>query len=132
MTGPTSEEFEIQKINLKTYNNILKQSIHLAKTSYYEHIFNKVKNDIKGTWKTINGILNKTKRKKMFPKIFKDNGIVYTDKKNIVNIFNTFFTEIGPKLSSQTQPLINKFYKTFMNTVCNNFFKFEIVSEDCL
>ncbi len=61
MTDPTSEEFEIQKINLKTYNNILKQSIHHAKKSYYEQIFNKVKNDIKGTWKTNNGILNKMK-----------------------------------------------------------------------
>ncbi len=75
MTNPISEEFEIQNINLKTYNNILKQSIRLAKKSYYEQIFNKVKNDIKGTLKTIKAILNKTKRKKMFPKIFKDNCI---------------------------------------------------------
>ncbi len=78
--------------NLKTYNNILKQSIRLSQKSYYEQIFNKVKNVIKGTWKTINGILNKTKRKKMFPKMFKDNGISYTHKKDIANIFNTFFT----------------------------------------
>ncbi len=61
MTDPTSEEFEIQKINLKTYNNILKQSICLAKKYYYEQIFNKVKSEIKGTWKSISGSLNKTK-----------------------------------------------------------------------
>ena len=132
MTDPTSEEFEIQKLNLKTYNNILKQSIRIAKKSYYEQIFNKVKNDIKGTWKTINSILNKTKRKKMFPKIFKDNGIVYTHKKDIANKFNTYFTEIGSKLSSQIEPPINKSYKIYLNKVCNNFFKFQNVDEETI
>jgi hypothetical protein len=111
MTDPTSEEYEIQKTNLKTYNNILKQSIRLAKKTYYEQIFSKVKNYIKATWKTINGILNKTKRKKTFPKIFKHDGIVFTDKTDIANKFNTFFTNIGPKLSSQIQSPINKSYK---------------------
>ncbi len=31
MTASNSPEFDIQKINLKTYNNILKKSIRLAK-----------------------------------------------------------------------------------------------------
>ncbi len=31
MTNPHSPEFDIQKINLKTYNSILKKSIWLAK-----------------------------------------------------------------------------------------------------
>ncbi len=46
---PTSEEHEAQSINLKTYNNILKQSICMAKALCYEQIFNKVKHDITGT-----------------------------------------------------------------------------------
>ncbi len=132
MTNPISEEFKIQNIYLKTYNNILKQSIRLAKKSYYEQIFNKVKIDIKGTWKTINGILNKTKQNKMFPKVFKNNGVVYTQKKDIANKFNTLFTEIGPKLSSQIQPPLNKSYKSFLNKVCNNQFKFKNVDEETI
>ncbi len=56
MTEPTLPEFDIQKVNLKTYNNILKEAIRLAKRSYYEALFNKFKNYIRGTWKTINGI----------------------------------------------------------------------------
>ncbi len=41
----------------------------------------------------------------MFTKMFKDYGIFYRHKKDIANKFNTFFTEIEPKLSSQRQPL---------------------------
>jgi hypothetical protein len=67
MTDPDSPEFDILKVNLKTYNTILKKSIRLAKKKYYEGLFLKFKDDIRGTWKTINGILNKTKKKKSFP-----------------------------------------------------------------
>ncbi len=67
MTRSHSLEFDIQNINLKTYNTILKKSIRLAKKSHYELLFLKFKDDIRGTWKTINGILNKTKRKGHFP-----------------------------------------------------------------
>ncbi len=42
----TSSEIEIQKINLKTNNTILKKSICLTKKSYYEIIFLKFKDDI--------------------------------------------------------------------------------------
>ncbi len=64
MTNPHSPEFDIHKINLKTYNSILNKSIRLAKKSYYELLLKKIKDNIRGTWKTINGFLNKIKRKK--------------------------------------------------------------------
>jgi hypothetical protein len=63
MTNPDSVLFTVQKINLNTYNNILKKAIRLAKKQYYEALFIKFKDDMKGTWKTINDILNKTKGK---------------------------------------------------------------------
>ncbi len=56
MTDPNTLEFEIQKPKLATYNSILKRAIQLAKRSHYEALFTKFKNDIRGTWKTINGI----------------------------------------------------------------------------
>ncbi len=39
------------QINLKTYNNILKKDIWALEKRYYETLFNKFKNDIRGTWK---------------------------------------------------------------------------------
>ncbi len=99
MTDPISPDYTIMQINLKTYNNILKTSIQALKKSYSETLFNKFKNDIRGTWKTINSILNKTNTKKNIPQLFKDNEKTITDKIAIANKFNTFFTSIGPDLA---------------------------------
>ncbi len=38
------------------YRDNLYKSIRLAEKSYYEILFPNFKNDIRGTWKTINGI----------------------------------------------------------------------------
>ncbi len=51
MTDPLSVDFYRLKINLNTYNKILKNSIRLAKKYYYEKIFSKFKNDIRANWK---------------------------------------------------------------------------------
>ncbi len=51
----------------------------------------KLKDNIKGTWKTINGILSKTKRKHKFPNLFMENGTPITDTLDIANNFNNFF-----------------------------------------
>ncbi len=56
IADPNSIQFNIQKINFNTDNNILKKSIRLAKRNYYHTIFSKFKDDIRGTWKTINEI----------------------------------------------------------------------------
>ncbi len=61
MTDPNSQTYNILKINLKTYNIILKRSIQLQKKLYYEVCFKKYKNYLKKTWKTISEVLNKTK-----------------------------------------------------------------------
>ncbi len=108
MTEPNSEQFPIQKINLKTYNNILKTCIRATKKNYYESLFRKFKDDIRGTWKTINDILNKTKRKKSISQFFQDGTNIITDKITIENKFNSFFTNIGTALSQKIMTPKNK------------------------
>ena len=61
LTNPNSTNYNTININLKTYNGILKRSIRTAKHTYFELCFNRFKNDIRNTWKTINDILSKTK-----------------------------------------------------------------------
>ncbi len=100
MTHHSSTQFAIYKVNLDTYN-ILKRSIRLAKHNYHLTIFTKFKNDIGGTWKAINEILNKTKRKKHFPQYFKDGDNLLTSKQLISNKLYSLFTNIGRTLSSQ-------------------------------
>ncbi len=95
-----SVEFTRLQINLKTYNKILKISIRLAKRIYYKKLFAKFKNDIRATWKTINEILNRTKRKKFFPNFFRDGNNIISNKINISNKFNSFFTNVGKNLNN--------------------------------
>ena len=38
-TNPDSDEFEAHKINLRTYNEILKRNIKIAKSDYYQASF---------------------------------------------------------------------------------------------
>ncbi len=114
MTDSTSSEYNNIVTKLKTYNTTLKKSIRLAQINYYEIIFTKLKDDIKGTWKTINGILCKTKRKHKFPNIFMENGIPIIDTLDIANKFNTFFTNISPSLSKNINMPQNKTYKDYL------------------
>ena len=91
LTDPNSANYDTININLKTYNGILKTSIRAAKQAYFELCFNRFKNDIKNTWKTINEILSKSKIKKKSPTVIVENGVTHTDKLNIANKFNQFF-----------------------------------------
>ena len=72
----------------------------MAKQHYYFQCSNKYKNDIKNTWKTISGIICKSKPN-AYPDFFIENGRKLYDKKIIANKFNSYFTDIGPNLAEQ-------------------------------
>ena len=55
-TSHDSQHFETLKINLRTYNKILKRNIKQAKKAYYQEAFQKHQNDIKSTWRIIKDI----------------------------------------------------------------------------
>ena len=80
LTNPSSYNYETIKINLKTYNTILKKNIRAAKQINFEFRFSLFKNDIRNTWKTINECLSKKTTKNSFPVNFEDNGNQMSDK----------------------------------------------------
>ena len=53
-TSTSETLYHTLKINLKTYNRILKQSIRRAKIEYYNSRFKKYKDSSKNTWKRYN------------------------------------------------------------------------------
>ena len=53
-------EYEIKKINFKTFEKIVKDDIKVAKREYYFKMFTSYKNNLKKTWKTIDEALKKT------------------------------------------------------------------------
>ena len=120
--------YESYNTNLKTYNRIIKKLIREAQIKYFSEKFEKYKNDIKNTWKTINEVLymGKKEKKKICKLIIDEKPI--TDTKQICIQFNNFFTNIGPKLAKEiptpTDTTVEKFLKQQIATS----FKFELTS----
>ena len=56
-------------------------------------------------------------------------GKILTEKKDIANKFNNFFTNIGPSLASKIPATGNKTYKAFLNTPCTHNFTFSAINE---
>ena len=72
---------------------------------------------------------NKTTNKTQLPELFKLDGKIITDKNNLANKFNTFFTNIGPSLASTITTAGNKTYKSFLNEPSTNEFTFNQITE---
>ena len=124
--------YDNYKINLGTYNRILKQSIQSAKKSYYTSCFTKYKNDIKNTWVTINGIINKSTKSHSIPDFFIHNNEIITDKQIIANRFNSFFTNIGPELAQNIEDNSSKHFSDFLIDKPDCTFNFQEVDENTI
>lgn len=85
---PDSNEYQTLKVNLSTYNKMLKHNIQLAKRKYYFSCFEKYKYDIKNTWCAIRDILKKGELKSNFPENFKINNCRVSDSEQIANKFS--------------------------------------------
>ena len=92
-----SEAYANIKINLKTYNKILKRNTEQAKIMYYHQELAKHTNDIKICGKSLTKATSKTQ----LPEFFKLDWNIITDKIDIANQCNTFFTQIRHSLASK-------------------------------
>ena len=69
-----------------------------------------INNGIKKTWEIIKNSIGKgTCNNQNFPKKVIVDNIAITDESQIINNFNKFFTEIGPKLSNEIETSTIKF-----------------------
>ena len=127
-TTPDSEEYFKYKINLQTYNTLLKRLIRQAKQLYYRHIFNKYRDDIRKTWSLIKDATSNIKRNKSPLSILR-NGNRITDSKIMADEFNNFFVDIGSSLATNIQYLGHKTYKSYLNNRASNPFCFKPIEE---
>ena len=122
----TSPCYANTKLNLKTYNTILKQTIRHAKYIFYNYQFNKYKNDTKKTWATIKEVINK-RDSRSIPEYINSNNHRVMDIEFIANLFNDYFTQIGPQMA-QTVPVVNNIsFKHFLKDKTDTIFKFNPV-----
>ena len=111
---PDNPQHLIHKINLQTFNRILKKTMRQAKETYYLSCFRKYKNDIRNTWATIKIAINKNKQTKTFPNNLNIGGTEVTDFKTIATKFNEFFVNIGPDLADSIIEPANTTFQMFL------------------
>ena len=120
---------ETLRINLSTYNKILKSNIRLAKSQYYHTVFDKYKKDIKHTWITIKELLNNTTNDKQLPSQIRLEGNNISDPQTIANNFNKYFNDIGPSLAEKiNSPNID--FSSYLTENASQNFKFNQVTEE--
>ena len=95
--------------NFKLYNTVYNKLRRTAKKLYYEKAFAKYKNNLKQTWSMIREVIGTNKQKDQIPNFFRCNGKVINDCLEITNGFNTFFSQVGPKLASAIPPTDRNF-----------------------
>ena len=129
LTNPASREYETLKINLKTYNKILRTSICAAKKQFLAYTFEKYKSDIRNTWKSINEVLSKKGNKNTSPTSLNVNGNEITNTSEITNMFNTFFTNIGNELANKINYSGTKDFTYYLRNRQNQKFTLNEVNE---
>ena len=87
------------KRKYKQYKNKLTAISRKEKKKYYCTLLHENKNNIRGTWKVLRTILGKDKNKHEFPDKFDYNGRTTSNNTDIANLFNEFFTNVGPDLA---------------------------------
>ena len=123
-------EYEVKKINFKTFERIVKENIRAAKREYYFKTFTAQKNDMKKTWKTINETLNRKRNKSKFPSEFLINNRSIADHKEIADQFNIFFSNIGSNLSHSIEIVDNTLdFTDYLNNPTEHRFNFNVITE---
>ena len=125
-----TSEYQALKQNISCFNNILKKQIREAKKLYYHETFEKYKNDMKNTWKTISDILCKSSKSSNAIKEIKVQNKIISDSSDICNSFNEFFINIGPNLASNIKPSKDVHYKSYLKKVISSSFHFDLVNEE--
>ena len=108
----------------------MNRNIRDAKNLYYLKAFTERKNDMKQTWGIINKTLNKGKQRSDLPLAFTLGSQTITDSLEIVNEFNTFFTNVGAIsfTNIDTHSDING-HNDYLNSPTAHRFQFDLISE---
>ena len=115
------------ELNLDTYKKLLKKTIRLAKAKYYVELFEKNKSNIRHTWSTIKYIFGKFKVKSELPNYFVIGDSEINNSYSIANHFNSFFANVGPRLSSNIYKSKNKTIHSYLKQRIACSFNFQCV-----
>ena len=107
------------------YKNKLTKILRAAEKKYYYDKFASVKENIRGTWREINKLLNDTTGdgKRISINKIKHGDQLIDDSKSIANVFNDYFTNVAPSLAQKIPSVPNRsIYDTLPSPNKNSIF----------
>jgi len=108
------------KLRYIAYQNKLKKLLRVAEKSYFFDKFRSLSGDLRGTWKVLGSILNKSTPED-FAKLFVIDGVDVTDRAKIVEVFNDYFIGIGSNLAAAI-PKVSVDFSYYLKTSYSNSF----------
>ena len=127
-TSSESLMYNAKKINLKTYNNILRKSIKLAKKMYFFNEFEKNKHNIKNTWKVIKDVIDCTGS--TGPTELKIDNRITKDLTEITNTLNNYFVTTAKTITNDIKQPQNKSIHDCLKNVGPCSFDVSLITED--
>ena len=99
------------KAQYKIYRNKILLLSRLSKKLNYHNYFSQILTNMKNTWAGINSLINNKRKdfKRISSIIHPDSKVPTNDCSEISNIFNDFFSSVGPNLASKL-PSTNRDY----------------------
>ena len=107
---PTDTNINRYKTFCQLYNRLLR----ITKANYYNEQLEAAKFNMKETWSILRSAMNKVNNKCALPEYFNEGNKILTDKKEIVEQFNTFFANIGKDISNNV-PTSQNHFTHFLN-----------------
>ena len=122
------QDNENLKAKFKRYRNRLTDLIKKTKINYFKKQIENNQNSTKNMWNTINSACGKVKKELIIKEIKEENGNTISDKREIVERFNSFFSGIGEKLAGQIVQPQNPFVENKISS--NSIFISPTTSEE--
>ena len=87
-------------VNFKQQRNFVINLKNRLKKQYFQNVIDENKDDSKKLWKTLNSLIPNDKKSNTTPHFITNEGKEITDKKQIAEAFNKFFSTVGSKLAA--------------------------------
>ena len=128
LTKPTEANINA----FKAYNNMYNKQKRTLKINYFKKALDENKFNSKKCWSLLRKAIGKSNDKSAFPQTFKINNQDISDKQDISEGFNNFFSKIGFQ-TSQNVPHTNKDYQSYMpNSQQHSIFLNHVLPEDII
>ena len=105
----------------KQYANKLKRVKRMSKAMHYKNKFEEIKHNPKEIWKTVNSVLHPKRNNDSTTHISLNiNDVLTDDPKTVANNLNTYFSEIGQKLSDSIKSNNKEDFRKFLKNQTSN------------